>query len=111
MPAVFAAIYIALYLVPGSLASTCDPPFCDSANVNVCGGGSSGWHATVEHVGECVVEGGEEGVETTQQFLDVKVIEQLYSDVEGLSVSAGDVLRLDFGTKTVRLLSSFACDA
>ena len=104
-----AARYTALCLLVGVLtvtAQSCRPLSCDAANVNVCGGGSSGWHGVVEAVGECEVEGdGEAGVTTTQQYLDVKITQQLYSEIEGLSVSTGDVVRLDFGIKSVRSCS------
>lgn len=99
----FVASLTTLCLVRSTLGINCSPLSCAAADANVCGGASSAWHGTVEAVGECEVPGDEEGVTVTQQYIDLKIVEALYSDVAGVTASAGDVVRLDFGIKTVRL--------
>ena len=107
VPAAWYAMFYLLAAVPPAAAQSCSPLQCGTPDLNACGEGSSGWHGVVEAIGECAAEGeAEAGTTITQQYVDVKITQQLYSEIEGLSVSAGDVVRLDFGIKSVRLLES-----
>lgn len=108
------ALQLVLLLLP--LVTACSPPFCPrlSNDPSLCRDNEyaaarpdSAWHVRIESSsrartgvsGRCLVE--ETAAFTTEQeFLDVKIIDIVYSDVEELQVSAGDELRLDFGSWT-----------
>jgi hypothetical protein len=120
------AAWCSALLLP-ALSAACSPFICENleaGNPKLCQNNDfsvtrpdSAWHVRIVRnsalnalsANSCVVEQ-TPAFKTTQDFVDVELIEILYSDVGALQIGTGDEIRLDFGSWTEYTCSPGAPD-